>query len=296
MLNSDSPMTTYGVMENYSSSEPFGISESSGSKPPKAYRNNDFLNSTAARHIRVQCELLEPFYRFKNQAVNNSIVFFGSARIQPIATIEQKLKTLENESGGADLSDERAFLEGQLKVSKYYEDARILSKELTQWSMDAHAPEERYYICSGGGPGIMEAANRGANEAGGRSIGLGISLPFESSNNPYIPQELNFEFHYFFIRKYWFLYPAKAIVVFPGGFGTMDELFEVLTLIQTQKITKKMPIILYGADFWDDLINFDKFKKWGVISPGDTDLFSIIGDVQTAKQKIIQDLAKYKIS
>ncbi|MEM9025810.1 MAG: GntR family transcriptional regulator, partial [Verrucomicrobiota bacterium] len=191
-------------MENYSSSEPFGISESSGSKPPKAYRNNDFLNSTAARHIRVQCELLEPFYRFKNQAVNNSIVFFGSARIQPIATIEQKLKTLENESGGADLSDERAFLEGQLKVSKYYEDARILSKELTQWSMDAHAPEERYYICSGGGPGIMEAANRGANEAGGRSIGLGISLPFESSNNPYIPQELNFEFHYFFIRKYWF--------------------------------------------------------------------------------------------
>ncbi|MGB0370450.1 MAG: LOG family protein [Opitutales bacterium] len=283
-------------MDNYSSSEPFGISDSSGSKPPKAYRNADFLNSTAARHIRVQCELLEPYYRFKNQSVNNSIVFFGSARIQPIATIEEKLETLEKEGGDSDLSEEKAFLEGQLKVSRYYEDARELSKQLTQWSQEAHEPKDRYYVCSGGGPGIMEAANRGAHEAGGRSIGLGISLPFEASNNAYIPQELNFEFHYFFVRKYWFLYPAKAIVVFPGGFGTMDELFEVLTLIQTQKITKKLPIILYGSDFWNDLIDFDKFKKWGVISPEDTDLFSIIGDVTEAKNKIIHDLAKYKVS
>ena len=281
-------------MSTYSTSNPFGLPDPVRAKPPKAYRNEDFINSVAARHIRVQCELLEPYHRFKNNEVNNTIIFFGSARIQPIDKIENKLKALERETGNKDVAEEKAFLEGQLKVLRYYEDARELAKQLTTWSNEVHAPEDRYYLCSGGGPGIMEATNLGAHEAGGRSIGLGISLPFESSNNPYISPELNFEFHYFFVRKYWFLYPAKAIVAFPGGFGTMDELFEILTLIQTQKVVKKMPVILYGKDFWDDLINFDKFKKWGVISPEDTDLFTVIDSVEEAKNTIIRDMAKYK--
>lgn len=281
-------------MNTYSSSSPFGIPDPVGAKPPKAYRNEDFINSVAARSIRVQCELMEPYQRFKQNEVNNTIIFFGSARIQPLDKIEMKLKALKRETGSDDLAEEKAFLEGQLKVSRYYEDARELAKQLTQWSHELHAPADRYYLCSGGGPGIMEATNRGAHEAGGRSIGLGISLPFESSNNPYIAPELNFEFHYFFVRKYWFLYPAKAIVAFPGGLGTMDELFEILTLIQTQKVVKKMPVILYGKDFWDDLINFDKFKKWGVISPEDTDLFTIIDSVEEAKDAIIRDMAKYR--
>lgn len=274
-------------------------SKDSRRKPVRAYHNTDFIRSVAARHVRVQCELLEPYYRFRSEKVEHTIVFFGSARIRPISDIQAKLDALDRSTKGEhtpDLSQERERLENQLKVSRYYEDTRLLAERLTQWSLSAFDdPKDRYYICSGGGPGIMEAANRGAHDAGGRSVGLGISLPFETCNNPYIPHELNFEFHYFFIRKYWFLYPAKAIVIFPGGFGTMDEFFEVLTLIQTEKIRKKMPIVLYGKDYWDGLINFEKYKEWGLISSEDLDLFKIIDSVDEAQEYLIRKITEYRI-
>ncbi|NRA28356.1 MAG: LOG family protein [Opitutales bacterium] len=287
-------------MNPYQESDEIDGSRDITRKPPKAYHNSDFIGSVAARHIRVQCELLEPYYRFRGEHVNHTIVFFESARIQPRDVIEQKLELARRTGTGAhtpDMSEEIEALEKELTVSRYYEDARRMAKQLTEWS-DATFPkeEDRYYISSGGGPGIMEAANRGAKEAGGRSIGLGISLPFEASNNPYITPDLSFEFHYFFVRKYWFLYPAKAIVIFPGGFGTMDEFFEVVTLIQTQKIRKKMPIVLYGHDYWDGLINFEKFKDLGLISPEDLDLFKIIDDVDEAQEYIIRKIADYKIN
>lgn len=287
------------MMKPYQESDEIDGSSDVTRKPPKAYHNSEFIGSVAARHIRVQCELLEPYYRFRGEKVSHTIVFFGSARTQPRDEVEGQLELLRRSSKGAhspDMSDEIAALERELKMSRYYEDARRLSKQLTEWSESTFDdPEDRYYISSGGGPGIMEAANRGAHEADGRSVGLGISLPFEACNNPYITPDLNFEFHYFFIRKYWFLYPAKAIVVFPGGFGTMDEFFEVVTLIQTQKIRKKLPIVLYGKDFWDGLINFEKFADMGVISPGDVDLFKIIDDVDETQEYLIRKISEYKI-
>jgi len=181
-------------------------------------------------------------------------------------------------------------LESIARLSKYYDDAVDLSRMLTQWS-DSNPVDEKYFICSGGGPGMMEAANKGAKDAGGKSVALGISLPFEQGVNSYADPELSFEFHYFFLRKFYFLYHAKAIVVYPGGFGTMDELFETLTLAQTNKLHKKLPVFLYGKEFWDGLINFDHFIKWGVISPGDVELFQIVDDVDDAFSRITTTLA-----
>lgn len=237
--------------------------------PERAYKNQNFLTGNDTRHIRVLCEMEEPRLRFEKEGIENTIVFFGSARTPDPETEETPTRH-----------------------SRYYGDARELARRLTKWSLDKHHGQHSYAICSGGGPGIMEAANRGARDAGGKSIALGISLPFEQGVNKYAFPELAFEFHYFFVRKYWFAYMAKAIIVFPGGFGTMDELFEVITLIQTQKIRKRMPIVLYGAEYWDGLINFDKFVEWGTVSPEDVKLFKTIDSVEEAERYIISELDK----
>ncbi|MBU0756162.1 MAG: LOG family protein, partial [Planctomycetes bacterium] len=213
-------------------------------KPEKAYKNLDFLNSPDARQVRILAEFLEPMARFRKHQIHDTVVFFGSARIIDREKAKQRLKELEEGLKAGDrptCKEEQQIKAAQtsVKMSKYYEDARKLARLLTEWSISLGRGKRRFIICSGGGPGIMEAANRGASETkGGYTLGLNISLPFEQYPNPYITKDLSFEFHYFFIRKYWFLYLAKALVVFPGGFGTLDELFEILTLIQTTK-TKK---------------------------------------------------------
>jgi uncharacterized protein (TIGR00730 family) len=265
--------------------------------PKKAYDNQDFLNGHDARPIRVLCELLEPDVRLKQQGVENTIVFFGSARPKPSSVADAQLNEFseklpsEPERTPEEIA-QLAKLQSIARLSKYYDQAVQLSAKLTEWS-EKNPHNQKYFICSGGGPGMMEAANKGANEAGGKSIALGISLPFEQGVNSYADSDLSFEFHYFFLRKFYFLYHAKAVVVFPGGFGTMDELFETLTLAQTNKLHKKMPVFLYGNEFWDGLINFDHFIKWGVISPGDVNLFKIVDDVDDAFAQITASLHAY---
>lgn len=262
----------------------------------KAYENLDFLNSPAARTIRVHCEMLEPYYRLYPYSIRKTIVFFGSARTLARADAEEALERERRKVEELPLSDEEkarriAVAQRNVDNSQYYEAARRLAFDLTRWS-DEHFPNpaDRYYICSGGGPGIMEAANRGAYEAGGKSLGLGINLPFEQKPNPFISPELDFEFRYFFIRKYWFLYLAHALVVFPGGFGTMDELFEMLTLIQTHKTPKKIPVILFGREYWERLINFKLFAELGYISPEDLQLFRFFDNVDEARECIIREI------
>jgi len=265
--------------------------------PPKAYKNLDFLNSSAARKIRVLCELTEPEARFKAENIRDTIVIFGSARIRPLDVAVNELAALEHRIATAPGdpavdADALRLARANVKAAPYYEATRQLARELTEWSMGLKAHQRRFIICSGGGPGIMEAANRGARDAGGASIGLGISLPFEQSLNPYVTHDLQFEFHYFFVRKYWFVYLAKTLVAMPGGFGTMDELFETLTLIQTHKIAKKMPIVLFGTEFWNSIINFQAFVEWGVISPSDLNLFHMTDSVTDARDYIIQFLTR----
>lgn len=263
--------------------------------PPKAYKNLDFLNSPEARQIRILCELEETERRFRKENIEDTIVMFGSARTLPLEQARTHSEMLEKRlSGKENLTDEEAEelrrARASLKAAPYYDHAMNLSCELTRWSKSLKDKQRRFLVCSGGGPGIMEAANKGARKAGGASIGLGISLPFEQSLNPYITRNLQFEFHYFFVRKYWFIYLAKALVVFPGGFGTMDELFETLTLIQTHKVQKKVPIVLFGSEFWNGILNFDTFVEWGVISPKDVDLFRILDSVEEARDYIVGTL------
>ena len=253
----------------------------------KTYKNQEFLSSPEARQIRILCELTAPKQRFEAEQIENTIVFFGSARSVSMEDAQSNLKTIETKMKYTE--DDSDDLRGQLKkakldvkLAKYYEKSVELAEKLTSWSMTLPEVKDRFYICSGGGPGMMEASNKGAAKAGGPSIGLNISLPFEQSPNPYQSQHLSFVFHYFFIRKFWFAYLAKALVVFPGGFGTMDELFEVLTLIQTHKIQKTIPIVLFGKEFWEGFMNFDHLVEWGVISEKDLDLFMIFDDVDQA--------------
>jgi uncharacterized protein (TIGR00730 family) len=265
--------------------------------PPKAYKNLEFLNSPAARQIRILCELEETEQRFKKEHVEDTIVMFGSARTLPLKEAKSRMEGLEKRFAGkkrlsATDKEELRLAKANLRNAPYYEHARKLSGMLTKWSMSLTNKQRRFLICSGGGPGIMEAANRGAREAGGASIGLGISLPFEQGLNPYITRDLQFEFHYFFVRKWWFIYLAKALVVFPGGFGTMDELFETMTLIQTRKVEKKVPIVLFGSEFWNGILNFDTFIEWGVISPKDKNLFRIIDTPQEAFDYIVDSLTR----
>lgn len=244
-------------------------SDISSEHPVKAYKNLEFLNSPEARSIRVLCELEEPKKRFLLEGIENTIVFFGSARTPDPET--QEVPT---------------------KQAKVYGDARELARRLTKWTLHNHHGSHAYAICSGGGPGIMEAANRGAKDAGGKSVALGISLPLEQGVNQYATPDLAFEFHYFFVRKYWFAYMAKAIVIFPGGFGTMDEFFEMITLIQTEKIKKRIPIVLYGKEFWEEVVKFEKLVEWGTISPEDVNLFRIIDTVDEAEKYLITEMDK----
>ncbi len=246
-------------------------------KPPKAYTNLDFLNSADARTIRILAEFNEPQARFRKYGINNTIVVFGSARSSDPERAQ--IKNNNNEK------DKYA-----LRLAKYYEDAVTLSKKLTEHYMDKSTGKQKYYICSGGGPGMMEAANKGAHLAGGKSIGLNVSLPMEQFPNRYISDELNFEFHYFFIRKFWFVYLAKALVIFPGGFGTMDELMECLTLLQTRKIEKKLPILIYGTEFWNEVLNFDALVKWGTIDKDDLKLIHFSDTVDEAFEYLVENM------
>ncbi len=251
----------------------------------KAYKNETFMNSPNARELRILAEYLEPASRLDQYEVSDTIVFFGSARILPRDVAEKQLETAREENTGIEVA------ERGLMMSRYYEDARGLASRMTEWSKKLEDKKRRFLICTGGGPGIMEAANRGASEAGGINIGFNISLPFEQHFNPYITRELNFEFHYFFMRKFWFLYLAKAMVVFPGGFGTMDELFETMTLMQTGKSKKKLPILLYGREFWNDVLNLDALVKYGTISAEDLKLFHVTDSVDEAFEYLVGKLS-----
>ncbi len=247
------------------------------------------------RHIRVMCELLEPSQRLERHQINHTLVLFGSARILPedvaaanLAAVKRKRARTKDKM--ATLKEELRRAEQSVVLSQYYEEARELAYQLAVWSMRIPDPEDRFYICSGGGPGIMEAANRGAGEAGMPSVGLNISLPFEQTPNPYIEPDLSFEFHYFFIRKFWLVYPAKALITFPGGFGTLDEFFEVLTLVQTKKIKRVIPVILYGRQYWEKILNLNMMYEYGTISKEDLDLFRIVDNVDEAFEVLTQIL------
>lgn len=265
-------------------------------KAEKAYKNLEFLTSPDARVIRLISEFLEPARRFRHEGIKDTIVFFGSARILPRAKARQHLKEASRrlQRNNRRSSKAQNDLDGakiDLEMSRYYEDAVKLSGLLTKWS-NRLRQKNRFVISSGGGPGIMEAANKGAKLAKGRSVGLNISLPFEQSSNPYIPDELNFDFHYFFMRKLWFVYLSKAMVMFPGGFGTFDESFEVLTLLQTRKIKKKVTVVLYGKEYWQKTINFENLIRLKMISPEDLKIFHFADSPDEAYDYIVRDLRK----
>ena len=230
-------------------------------RPGFAYNDAEFLDSEEARPLRIMAEYMGPLRSFRNENICDTIVFFGSARITP---------------------------DGPL--GRFYREARELSGLITRWAESLPSPAHRYVICSGGGGGIMEAANRGATEAGGRTIGLNISLPHEQRPNPYITRDLSFEFHYFFMRKLWFAHLARALVVFPGGFGTLDELMEILTLSQTGKLEQKIPVILYGQAYWNEVINFDALVRHGMIAAADLELFKFADDPATALRLVQEGL------
>jgi uncharacterized protein (TIGR00730 family) len=263
----------------------------------KAYHNTDFLNSPQARTIRILSEFLEPLARFRKENIRDTIVVFGSARVQSLLESKKKLNELLQSSKNKKRltsSLKRKIEEAQidLSMSRYYKEASRLTQLLTEWSLKM-AENQRYVVCSGGGPGIMEAANKGAAMAGGKSIGLNISLPFEQQCNKFVSKELAFEFHYFFMRKFWFIYLAKGLVMFPGGFGTLDELMEVLTLVQTKKVKKVLPIILYGSSYWKELLNFDLLVKNHMIAKKDLSLLHFADSPEEAFQYLKQRLTKH---
>ena len=245
-------------------------------RPIKAYSNEAFLNSKDGRTLRILAEYLEPKSRFERAKVDDTIVFMGSARTLSREQAEKKLR--ETEQSGGDLEAARCALH----MAGYYEAARELAFRLTQWSMQIDMNEKRFVVCTGGGPGIMEAANRGAAEAHGMNVGLTISIPIEEFDNQYVTPELAFHFHYFFMRKFWFAYLAKAVIVFPGGFGTLDELFELLTLVQTRKMRKPMPIVVFGAEYWRKVIDFDALVRHGTIDAEDVELMRFTDSVDEA--------------
>jgi uncharacterized protein (TIGR00730 family) len=279
-------------------------------RAPLAYENSTFLNSSDGRLIRIVSEYMEPLARFRREQIQDTVVFFGSARFrgreeadhalelldntgskQPAPSHEQPAKAVEIAAGNAtDLQRKRAV--AAVEMARYYEDARRLSGLLTNWAKRIPSRGARFVVTSGGGPGIMEAANRGAHEAGGKTIGMNIRLPFEQSPNPYITPSLNFEFHYFFMRKLWFAYLAKALVVFPGGFGTLDEMFEILTLAQTHKLANKITVVIYGSEYWKKVFNLDVLVDTGAISPKDIELFQFADTPEQAFELLHEGLTK----
>jgi len=253
----------------------------------RSYFNKEFLESPDARSIRILSEYFHPLQVFRKKHVHDTIVFFGSAR----AKSPRDLRILKRKLSGNSLTEkEQIRLKNLETMARYYKDATLLSYRLTNWSKELPKGSRQFLIASGGGPGIMEAANRGAYLARGKSIGLNIALPYEQTPNKYITHSLSFDFNYFFMRKYWFTYLAKGLVIFPGGFGTIDELFELLTLKQTHKLEKPMPIVLYGVEYWKSLINFDVFIDWGTIDASDLDHVKFADSVDDAYQYIIKHL------
>jgi hypothetical protein len=280
---------------------------------PLAYQNPAFLNSPDGRIVRIVSEYSEPLARFRRERIQDTVVFFGSARFLSLDDAEQALARLDEAGSGAagedrgshqqepashaaangvEASELRRHAEVAIEMARYYEEARRLAFLLTQWTQTFKSRRYRFVVTSGGGPGIMEAANRGASEAGGKTIGLNIRLPFEQEPNPYITPSLNLEFHYFFMRKYWFAYLAKALVVFPGGFGTLDELFELLTLVQTQKLAKQITILVYGSSYWKRLLDLDALVEKGAISPRDRELFRMADTPEEAFQILQEELTR----
>jgi hypothetical protein len=258
---------------------------------PLAYENPQFLNSPDGRILRIMSEYVEPFARFRREQIQDTVVFFGSARFLSLADAN---KAVEGLSQQAD-DDARKYARAGVDMARYYEDARRMAFLLSEWSAHIPARRRRFVVTTGGGPGIMEAANRGAREAGAKTIGLNIRLPFEQSPNPYITPSLNFEFHYFFMRKFWFAYLAKALVIFPGGFGTLDELFEILTLAQTQKLAKKILVVIYGREYWDRVLNLKTMADAGAISPIDLELFKFVDTPEEGFEYLKDGLTKYHL-
>ena len=282
-------------------------------RAPLAYENPAFINSPDGRVIRILAEYTEPLARFRRERIQDTVVFFGSARFNGREEADRALELLDNTGSVAPAPDHeqpasipeitqgtaselgRRRAVAAVEMARYYEDARRLAHMITTWAATIPSSRHRFVITSGGGPGIMEAANRGAYEAGGKTIGLNIRLPFEQRPNPYITPALNFEFHYFFMRKLWFAYLAKALVVFPGGFGTIDEMFEVLTLVQTHKLAKNITVVIYGSEYWKKVFNFDWLVDTGAISPGDVDLFHFADTPEQAFELLKQGLTTHHL-
>ena len=268
-------------------------------RSPLAYENKKFLNSPDGRILRILAEYQEPLTRFRRERIQDTIVFFGSARFHSRSQAEEALQVLERPHSAtlapAEEQERLRLAKADVEMARYYEDARKLAFMVTRWTKSISQQRHRFVICTGGGPGIMEAANLGAFEAGGKTIGMNINLPFEQMPNEYITPELNFEFHYFFMRKLWFAYLAKALVVFPGGFGTFDELFELLTLAQTEKLAKRISIVIYGKDYWDRVINFQALVDSGTISPKDLELFHWANTPEEAFDYLCGDLTRYHL-
>jgi uncharacterized protein (TIGR00730 family) len=265
---------------------------------PLAYENEPFLNSPDGRILRILSEYVEPLARFRREQIQDTVVFFGSARFSS-RDAAQKLLT-EVKGNGAHLNPAQQASEmkrahAAVDMARYYEDARRLAYLLTEWSIHIPAKRHRFVVTTGGGPGIMEAANLGAQEAKGKTIGLNINLPFEQFPNPHITPSLNFEFHYFFMRKFWFAYLAKALVIFPGGFGTLDELFEILTLAQTEKLAKKILVVIYGSEYWKRVVNFDAMVEAGTISAEDLDLVKIVDSPEEGFEFLQEGLTRYHL-
>src|SRR5881275_195718 len=273
------------------------MDESKLAPAPLAYQNEPFLNSPDGRILRILSEYAEPLARFRREQIQDTVVFFGSARFQSRENAQKTLDLLARSSSGPveEVEAERRRALTALEMSRYYEDARRMAYLLTEWASQIPARRRRFVVTTGGGPGIMEAANLGAQEAGGKTIGLNIHLPFEQNPNPYITPSLNFEFHYFFMRKFWFAYLAKALVIFPGGFGTLDELFEILTLAQTQKLAKKILVVIYGREYRNRVINFQAMADAGTISPEDLDLFRMVDSPEEGFEYLRNALTRYHL-
>jgi hypothetical protein len=265
---------------------------------PLAYRNEPFLNSPDGRILRILSEYQEPLSRFRREQIQDTVVFFGSARFQGSDAARKNLTAAEKNDAKAPAPQQEKNLKqarAAVDMARYYVDARRLAHLLTEWSIQIPARRRRFVVTTGGGPGIMEAANLGAHEAGGKSIGLNINLPFEQNPNSYITPSLNFEFHYFFMRKFWFAYLAKALVIFPGGFGTIDELFEILTLAQTDKLAKKILVVIYGSEYWHRIMNFQAFVDAGTVAPEDLNLFKFVDSPAEAFEFLRDGLTEHHL-